>query len=175
MSRHAATPETYVAWRHLEVNNELCTHERDVEIVLKGNEELALLFNKLEESPTVENIENFFKYGLELQCFTQRSLARNVERYHCQNICLTDLEARPEAYTEFGTEEDIQRWVEARREDVGLAQLMTRVEEEQQLHSESVKLLAGLDALIAKRHAREQYDENHPNISETASRYNASR
>jgi len=164
----------------LEVNDELRTHERDVEVVLKGNEELELLFNsteaylsftttsllfftstELEESPTLENIENFFKYGLELRCFTQRSLARNVERYYCQNTCMADLEARPEAYPEYGTEEDIQRRVEARRKDVGLAQLMTRIEEEQQLHGENVKLLAALDALITKRRV---HNANDPNI-----------
>jgi len=165
MSHHAITPETYVAWRHLEVNEGLRTYERDAEAVLKGDEELELLFNKLEESPTIENIENFFKYELELRCFTQRTIARNLERYRCQNICLVDLEARPEAYPECGTEEDIRQRVEARRKNTKLAQLVTKFEEEQQDYAENVKLLAALDALIAKRRAREQHDGNDPNIT----------
>ncbi|KAH9953978.1 hypothetical protein BC827DRAFT_1245328 [Russula dissimulans] len=183
MSHHAITPETYVAWRHLEVNEELRTYERDMEAVLKGNEELELLFNstkanlpvtttflfftlaELEESPTIENIENFFKHELELRCFTQRSLARDLEQYRCQNICLVDLEARPEAYPEHGTKEDIQRRVEARRKNVKLAQLVTRLEEEQKDYAENARLLAALDTLIAKRRAREQHDGNDPNIT----------
>jgi len=165
MSRHTVNPETYVAWRHLEVNAELRTYERDAEAVSRGNEELELLFNKLEESPTVENIENFFKHELELRCLTQRSLARGLERHRCQNICLVDIEARPEAYPEYGTEEDIQQWVEARRKNAKLAQLVTKIEEEQQDYTENVELLASLDALIAKRRAREQHDRNDPNIT----------
>jgi len=166
MSHHAITPETYVAWRHLEVNEGLRTYDRDMEAVLKGNKELELLFNKLEESPTVENIENFFKHELELRCFTQRSLARDLERHRCQNICLVDLEARPEAYPEYGTEEDIRQRVEARRKNVKLAQLVTRLEEEQQDYAENVNLLAALDTLIAKRRARGQHDGNDPNITQ---------
>ncbi|KAH9956968.1 hypothetical protein BC827DRAFT_1227936 [Russula dissimulans] len=183
MSHHAVTPETYAAWRYLEIGDELRTNERDEEELLKGDEELELLFNstkanlsvtttflfftsaELEESLTVENIENFYKHDLELQCFRQRSFARNLEQHRCENICLADLEARPEAYPEYGTKEDIQQLVEARRKDVKLAQWVTKIEEGQKDYAENVKRLAALDALIAKRRAREQHDGNDLNIT----------
>jgi hypothetical protein len=122
---------------------------------------------ELEKSPTIDNIERFFKRGLELRSFTQRSLARSLERYRCQNICIADLEARPEAYPDFGTVEEIRQHVAAiRRNDGELARLVAKIEEGQRSRTENENLLATLNTLIARRHASEEYDEDsEPDIS----------
>jgi len=167
MSRHAVTPETYDAWRHLEINKELRTYERDYAAVSRGEAELELLYADLEKSPTAENIENYFKLGLELQCFAQRSRARTVERYHCWNICLGDLEARPGAYPDFGTEEEVRRYVEeARLKDVKLAPLMVEIKGKQRHDTETEDRLAALDSYIATRRARQQNSEREPDNDE---------
>jgi len=167
MSHHAVTPETYDAWRHLEINKELRTYERDGAAMLRGEAELELLYADLEKSPTVENIEIYFKLGLELQCFAQRSLARTLERNHCWNICLADLEARPGAYPDFGTEEEVRRYVEeARRKDVKLAQVMAEIKDRQLHDAETEDRLAALNNFIVTRRAREQKDEREPDNDE---------
>jgi len=177
MSRYAVTPETYDAWRHLEVNKELRTYERDRAAVSRGKTELESLLAgtkisfpvtavfllttaDLKKSPTVEKVENFFKHALEFKCFTQRSLARSVERYHCRKICIADLQARPGEYPDFGTEEEVRQYAEgARRKDAKLAQLMAEIKEGQRHDAENENLLTALDTLIAERHACEQSDE----------------
>ena len=90
-----------------------------------------------------------------------------MERYRCQNICIADLDARPEAYPDFGTEEEIRQHVAAiRRNDGDLAQLMAEIEEGQHSHAGNENRLATLNTLIAKRHAQvEGDDENQPDIS----------
>jgi len=166
MSEYAATPETYAAWRHLELHDELRPFDGERAQMLRGSEELALLLSELEKSPTIDNIERFFKRGLELRCFTQRSMARSLERYRCQNICIADLETRPEAYPDFGTVEEIRQHVAAiRRNDGELAQLAASVEEEQRTRAENENLLATLNTLIARRHASGQYDDSELEVS----------
>jgi hypothetical protein len=119
----------------------------------------------LEKDPTIDNIERFFQRGLELRCLTQRSLARSLERYRCQNICIADLEARPEAYPDFGTAEEIRQHVTViRRNDGDLAQSIAKIEEGQRSRSENETMLANLNAFIARRHAQEQDDGNQLDI-----------
>jgi hypothetical protein len=43
MSEYAATPETYAAWRYLELTDELRLFEGEVTEMSRGKEELALL------------------------------------------------------------------------------------------------------------------------------------
>ena len=118
------------------------------------------------KSPTVEKIELFLKRGLELQLFTQRSLARSLERYHCQRTCLGDVEARPGAYPCFGTEEEVQQSAEEyRRRHVELIPMAARIEEGQHRYAEYENLLAAVNALIARRRACEQNNESDPNIT----------
>jgi hypothetical protein len=113
----------------------------------------------LEKNPTIDNIERFFQRGLELRCLTQRSLARSLERYRCQNICIADLEARPEAYPDLGTAEEIRQHVTViRRNDGDLAQSIAEIEEGQRSQSENETMLANLNDFIARRHAQEQDD-----------------
>jgi len=120
----------------------------------------------LEKSPTIDNVERLFKRGLELRCLRQRAQARTLERYRCQNICITDLEAQPEAYPDFGTEEEIRQHVAAiRRNDGDLAQLMEKIEEEQGGLAENENLLATLNTFIARRHAEGEDNENQLDIS----------
>jgi len=160
MSEHVATPETYAAWRYLELTDELRPFDGEEAGMLRGKEELALLLAELEKSPTLDNVERFFKRGMELRCFTQRSKARSLEQYRCQNICIADLEARPEAYPDFGTEEEIRQHVAAIRRNRGdLAQLMAEFEEEQHSYADNENLLATLNTLSARRHGLEQDDD----------------
>jgi len=152
MSRYAITPETYDAWRHLEIDNELRTYERDCAAVSRGKTEVGFLLADLQKSPTVEKAENFFKHALELKSFTQRSLARALERHHCRKICIADLEARPGEYPDFGTEEEVRQYAEgARRKDDKLAQLMAEIKEGQRHDAETENLLTALDTLMAER------------------------
>jgi hypothetical protein len=96
------------------------------------------------------------KRDLELQLFTQRSLARSLERYHCQEICMTDLEARPGAYPCFGTEEEVRERLEnMRQHHVKLTRVIAEIEEGQRREAENEDLLAVVDSLIAKRRAHE--------------------
>ena len=120
---------------------------------------LPLTSADLEKNPTIDDIERFFQRGLELRCLTQRSLARSLERYRCQNICIADLEARPEAYPDFGTAKEIRQHVAViRRNDGDLTQSIAEIEEGQHSRSENENMLANLNAFIARRHAQEQDD-----------------
>lgn len=97
----------------------------------------------------------------ELQCFTQRSLTRKLERCQYEDACLADLETRPGAYPCFGTEEEAQRHLERlatqREEKAGeLARLTAQVEEGQRSYAENVHRLDVVNSLIAKRRTREQ-------------------
>ena len=112
------------------------------------------LTTDLERSPTVAKLEQYLKQLFELQCFTQRSLVRKLQRYHSEDVCLADLEARPGAYR---TEEEILRHVEGlQRRDGEFARLVAQVEEGQHSYAENVHRLNVVNDLIAKRCAREQ-------------------
>jgi hypothetical protein len=125
-----------------------------------------LIYVELEKSPNIDNIERFFKRGLELQCFTQRSLARSLDRYHSQNACITDLEARPEAYPCFGTEEEVRQRANVMRQNHGnLAPVVVEIEEGQRSQAENENRLAALNTFIARRHAFEQLEESELSIS----------
>lgn len=118
----------------------------------------------LEKSPTVAKLEQYLKRLFELQCFTQRSLARKLERYRCENACLADLEERPGAYLCFGTEEEIQRQVEGlatqREEKYGeLAKLAAQVQEGQRSYAENLHRLDVVNGLIDKRREFEGEEE----------------
>jgi hypothetical protein len=118
------------------------------------------------KSPTLDNISRFAKGTLELRCLIQRSQGRSLERYRCRNICLDDLEARPEAYLDFGTEEEIRQRVAALRRNGGkLAQLAAKLEEGQRSRAENENILATLNTFIARRHVNEQDDESEPDIT----------
>ena len=111
----------------------------------------------LEGSPSVAKLEQYLKQLFELQCFTQRSLVRKLERYHCEDVCLADLEARPGAYQCFGSAEEVRRHKEQlQRKDGEFATVAARVEEGQRSYAENVHRLNVVNGLIAKRRAREQ-------------------
>ncbi len=50
MSDYAATPETYAAWRFLELYDELRPYDGERAEILGGQEELALLLSSTEHS-----------------------------------------------------------------------------------------------------------------------------
>jgi hypothetical protein len=193
MSAYAVNPETHAVWRYLETDNEEL-YEREEAEMARGEEELGLLLAgtnyfffhssrvehslifltvfklptataDLEGSPTVAKLELYVKRLFELQCFTQRSLARKLERYQREDVCLAGLEARPGAYLCSSTEEDIQRHMDmeelvAQREekDGELARLAAQVEQGQRSYAENVHCLDVVNGLIAKRRAREQLE-----------------
>ena len=45
MSDYATTPETYAAWRYLEDDDTLRPHDREHAEMMRGGEELALLYS----------------------------------------------------------------------------------------------------------------------------------
>jgi len=160
MSAYAVTPETYAAWRYMELNDEHRPFDQEHAEIVRGDEELDLLLADLEKSPTVDKMAHFFKRALELRLFAQRSLDRSLERYRCQGVCLADVQARPGAYPSFGTEEEVQQRVEEfRRKHVEIAEVARRVEEGQHQYAENERLLAAVNAIIASRRAESQDDE----------------
>lgn len=163
MSACSVTPEASAARRYLETDNEELQEREEAEMV-RGEEELGLLLTDLEASPTVAKLELYLKRLFELQCFTQRSLARKLERYQYEDVCLADLEERPGAFLCFGTEEEVQRHTEGlatqgEEKDAELARLVAQVEEGQRSHAENVHRLDVVNGLIAKRRTREQESE----------------
>jgi hypothetical protein len=119
----------------------------------------------IEKSPSVEKLEIFFKRGLELDIFVQESLARSMKLCHSLNICLADLEARPEAYPIFGSEEERQRCMEdMRRRGAKLDQMAVEIEERQRTYADNKARLASVDELIARRHANEQCEGSEPDV-----------
>jgi hypothetical protein len=185
MSVYAATPETYAAWRYLELNDALRPFDQEHAEIVRGDEELDLLLagtkslfslgtplcltlSDLEKSPTVDKMAHFFKRALELHLFAQRSLDRSLERYHRQGVCLADVQARPGAYPCFGTEEEVrQRVEEFRRKHVEIAEVARRVEEGHHQYAENERLLAAVNAIIASRRAESQDDEIETSTSDS--------
>ena len=111
----------------------------------------------LEGSETVAKLKSYVKQLFKLQCFTQRSLTRKLEPYHCEDVSLVDFEARTEAYLCIGMEEDIRRYMEqVWRKDGDFARLVAQVEKGQRSHAENVYRLNVVNGLIVKRRAREQ-------------------
>ena len=124
-----------------------------------ATESLPLTSLEIEKSPTIEDVQHFAKRVLELECFTQRSLARALERYHCHKICTADLAARPGAYPCFGTEEEVRQRVERnRRNHAELAPLVAEIEEGLRRLPETEGRLAALNVLIARRRDYERHD-----------------
>ena len=96
----------------------------------------------LEGTPSVVKLEQYLKQLFEPQCFTQRSLAHKLERYHCEDVCLADLEARPGACLYFGTGgRDPTARGGLHREDGKIPRLVAQVEEKQRSYAENVHRL----------------------------------
>ncbi|KAI9509551.1 hypothetical protein F5148DRAFT_1148212 [Russula earlei] len=184
MSQHAITPEVLAAWRHLELDEELRTCERDREAESRGMRELDTLDDAVKKSKTLGNILNLYKLTFELRRFRRQSCARTLERYRCQRVCAADLEARPGAYTTFGTEEDVRRLAkEMRPQDDKFAQTMAEFEQGQRHEANDERILAGVNDLIARRLAELRnteldgdekeleldYDESEPDGDESES------
>ena len=124
-----------------------------------ATESLPLTSLEIEKSLTLDNVLHFTKRVFELECFTQRSLACRLKRYHCLKICTADLAARPGAYPCFGTEEEVRQRVERnRRKDAELAPVAAEIEEGLSRLSETEDRLATLNDLIAGRRDYEQLD-----------------
>jgi hypothetical protein len=104
----------------------------------------------------MEKLEDFLRRVLEFDIFIQESLARSMKLYHSLNICLADLEARPEAYPIFGSGEERQRRMEGIRQRAAiLDQMAVEIEERQRTYVDSKTCLAILDKHIARRRASE--------------------
>ncbi|KAI9510344.1 hypothetical protein F5148DRAFT_1180153 [Russula earlei] len=160
MSQHAIAPEVLAAWRHLELDNELRTYEGDCEAESRLTRELDIMDDVVEKSKTLVNVLNFCKLTYGLKCFRQQLRARTLERYRCQSICAADLEARPGAYTTFGTEEDVRQLAkEMRPQDDKVAQMMAEFKEGQHHEANDERILAGLNDIIARRRAELQISE----------------
>ncbi|KAI0248328.1 hypothetical protein BJV78DRAFT_1284929 [Lactifluus subvellereus] len=128
MSDYVVTSETYAAWRHIDSKSGSNPHERDWAEFARMHEELGLQFAELDQSPSVEKLENFFKLVLELERSVHESLARTMELYHSLNICVADIEARPEAFQGLGSEEANQRAMD-RKNSVSEASCLLRWQE----------------------------------------------
>jgi hypothetical protein len=119
----------------------------------------------IDENPTADKLGNFFKLVLEFELSIHESLAHTMELYHSLNICVADLEARPEAFPGFGSEEANRRgYEELRQRGIVLAQMAAEIEEKQRHYSKSdaENRIAALDMLIARRRASEECEWSEP-------------
>ncbi|KAH9971011.1 hypothetical protein BGW80DRAFT_1253621 [Lactifluus volemus] len=116
MSSYAAnTPEAYALgefWRPTEelafMNSSRQNIRRARELTLlmagtrcRGLGDHLLLLSELARHRKVPErgyALDFLQAGVELEIFEQESLARTLELYHSANICVADVEARPEVY-----------------------------------------------------------------------------
>jgi hypothetical protein len=109
----------------------------------------------------------FFKRALELEIFEQESLAHTLELYHSANICVADVEARPEAYPirAHESEEEFQRRMEDfRRRDAMLAQLAEEAQRRQRDRAKTKANLAAVNEMIAERRTNEQLEQDEPSV-----------
>ncbi|KAI0299601.1 hypothetical protein BC826DRAFT_995467 [Russula brevipes] len=145
MSAYATTPETYAAWRFVELYDEHHSEEREQAMMARASEEVDLLFADVEKSQTLENVLQFLKRSYELRCFRQKCQARVLERYRCEQVCNADLEVRPGAYPCFGAEEEVRRRAEECRRKYAERDLAAAEIEKE--------ILAGVEAILAERRA----------------------
>jgi hypothetical protein len=125
---------------------------------------LLLSHPDFEQSPSVEKLENFIKRALETEVLAQESLARTMELHHSLNICVADLEARPEAYPHPTNKEDQRRMEVIRRRDVALDQMARELQETQRTYAVNKILLANWDKQIARRRANEQRERSEQSV-----------
>ena len=110
----------------------------------------------LEGSETVAKLKPYVKQLFKLQCFTQRSLTRKLEPYHCEDVSLVYLKARTNHICVLAWRK-IRRYMEqVWQKDGDFARLVAQVEKGQRSHAENVYRLNVVNSLIVKRRAREQ-------------------
>jgi len=154
MSAYATTPETYAAWRFVELYDEHHSEEREQAMMARASEEVDLLFADIEKSQTLENVLQFLKQSYELRCFRQKCQSRILERYRCEQVCNADLEVRPGAYPCFGAEEEVRRRAEECRRKYAERDLAAaEIEKELHDYAENERILAGVEAILAERRA----------------------
>lgn len=97
----------------------------------------------MQESPTLENLEAFFKRGAEVSELTAKSLARSLQAARDRDLCNADLRAAEEENCRLEAEN--QQLVEyVRKKAIVVAQKRARLERMQQQYAENERIIASL-------------------------------
>lgn len=97
----------------------------------------------MQESPTRERLEAFFKRGFELSRMTEESLARSEQSFRDQELCRADLRAAEEENNRL--EDENARIMEfAHKKMLVVAQKRAHVARLQQQYAENERLIAAL-------------------------------
>jgi len=143
MSNLARTPESYAAWQRIKRNQERRPHEEPWVALEKCSQDLDFLAVEMQESPTLENFEAFFKRGFELSQMTEESLARSEQSQRDQDLCGADLRAAEEENCRLEAEN--LRLVEyVRKKSIVVAQKRALLARMQQQYAENERLIASL-------------------------------
>jgi len=97
----------------------------------------------MQESPTLEKLETFFKRGAELSELTEQSLVRSLQSVRDQDLCKADLRAAEEENRHLEAEN--LRLVEyVRKKAIVVAQKRALLERMQQQYAENERLIVSL-------------------------------
>ncbi|KAH8989545.1 hypothetical protein EDB92DRAFT_1817065 [Lactarius akahatsu] len=143
MSNLARTPESYAAWQRIKRSQALPHHEQPWVMLEKTSMELDLLGADMEESPTLEKIENFLKRGLELSEMTEQSLAQSFQSARDQELCKADIRAAKEVNRRLEAE-NLQLIEYVRKKAIVVAQKRALLERMQQQYAENERLIVSL-------------------------------
>lgn len=143
MSNLARTPESYAAWQRIKRNQSLRPHEEPWVAIEKCSQDLDFLAADMQESPTLERLEAFFKRGFELSQLAEQSVARSEQSFHDQDLCRADLRAAQEENCRLEAEN--LRLIEyVRKQSIVVAQKRALVARMQQQYAENERLIASL-------------------------------
>jgi len=97
----------------------------------------------MQESPTLDRLETFFRRGFELSQMTEESLARSEQSLRDQELCNADLRAAEEENCRLEAE-NLRIMEYARKKSIIVAQKRARVARLQQQYAENERLIAAL-------------------------------
>jgi len=143
MSNLARSPESYAAWQRIKRNQELLPHEQPWVALENGSQEMDILAADMQESPTLDRLEAFFRRGFELSQMTEESLARSEQSLRDQELCNADLRAAEEENCRLEAE-NLRIMEYARKKSIIVAQKRARVARLQQQYAENERLIAAL-------------------------------
>jgi hypothetical protein len=99
----------------------------------------------LQETPTVEKLEAFFKRSSEVSEMTEQSLARSLQSMRDQDLCRADLQAVREENRRLELEAQNQQLVEyVRKKSIVVAQKRALLERLQKQYADNERLILSL-------------------------------
>lgn len=97
----------------------------------------------MQESPTLERLEAFFKRGFELSQLAEQSVARSMQSFQDEELCRADLQAAQEENCRLEAEN--QRLIDyVRKKSIVVDQKRALLAKMQQQYAENERLIASL-------------------------------